>query len=116
MGQPTDFMGSLASNRFALILNPARAEDIGVQILERFSEVSPSFYTTTDREKGYITLEASFWKRKRAPLMSLWMVLLYADPTQFGSELEFARFAQSSLDEVLKQPAEGESRIEIVRP
>lgn len=112
LGQPNDFMGTLASNRFAMVLNPARAQDIGVRIIERFEEVSPAFYTATDRDKGYITLEESFWKRKRAPLMSLAIALLHVDPRRFNSELDFARYAQQCLDNFLAKPAEGRNRLE----
>lgn len=57
LGNPTDFIGHVGGDDFAIISTPDRAELIAQEICARFDQLAPSFYNQHDRaQKKIITL------------------------------------------------------------
>jgi diguanylate cyclase (GGDEF)-like protein len=75
-GQPSDFVGHIGGDDFALLVGRERARPICDRVMALFSERMPKLYDDEDREKGCITAHDRDGTECRFPIMSLSAVIV----------------------------------------
>ncbi|MFH1777959.1 MAG: response regulator [Candidatus Omnitrophota bacterium] len=70
-GNPNDFIGHIGGDDFVVITTPEAAEKICEEVINEFDNISPTFYSRDDREKGYIISKDRRGKVKQIPLLSI---------------------------------------------
>src|SRR5262249_10896890 len=70
LGDAHDFVGHIAGDDFVMITVPERADQLCNAIIDRFDHIIPYFYTTEDRERGFIEADDRYGERRRFPIMS----------------------------------------------
>jgi diguanylate cyclase (GGDEF)-like protein len=70
-GNSDDFIGHIGGDDFVIVTAPAKVEEICSSVILAFDKASPSFYNTTDREKGYIMALDRQGIERKIPLLSI---------------------------------------------
>jgi diguanylate cyclase (GGDEF)-like protein len=78
-GSPDDFIGHIGGDDFVLLTVPERCRELCAEVIRRFDEAVPAFYTVEDRELGYIQGKDRRGEPTRFPLISL-SIAVVEDP------------------------------------
>jgi len=70
-GNPEDFVGHIGGDDFVVITTPNVIDNLCRGIIEDFENVAPTFYSETDRKKGFIISHDRKGKEIRVPLLSI---------------------------------------------
>lgn len=70
-GNPDDFIGHIGGDDFVVITTPNMVDNICKNIIADFESTVPSFYSETDRKKGYIIAHDRQGKEEKIPLLSV---------------------------------------------
>ncbi|MBM3244369.1 MAG: response regulator [Candidatus Omnitrophica bacterium] len=70
-GNPDDFIGHIGGDDFVIVTIPSSVDKLCTKIIEGFEKKSPSFYTETDRKRGYILAKDRQGKEQKVPLISI---------------------------------------------
>ncbi|MFA6434451.1 MAG: response regulator [Elusimicrobiales bacterium] len=92
-----DFIGHIGGDDFIIITDFGKAEELAGRIVAAFDEISPSFYSKEDRERGYIVSTDRQSNIKNFPFLSIAIgivhnklrpLLSFAQVSSIGSELK----------------------------
>jgi signal transduction histidine kinase/DNA-binding response OmpR family regulator len=92
-GTPNDFIGHVGADDFIVITDVEHAEPIRDYIMERFKNQVSKFYSSHDRERGYILLRNSSGGEIRVPLMTLAVGLVDTKAARFSDIREITEIA-----------------------
>ncbi len=94
-----DFIGHIGGDDFIVITEFKKSEDLARNILNAFDEISPSFYSRTDRERGHIISTDRQGNIKKFPFLSISIGIVnnvsrpltsFAQVSNIGTELKKA--------------------------
>ena len=71
MGNPDDFIGHIGGDDFVIVTNLVKVDNLCKAVIEDFDSTSPTFYSETDRKKGFIMAHDRQGKELKVPLLSL---------------------------------------------
>lgn len=71
LGTPDDFIGHFGDHRFAVVTYLKNPKKLIAALKKNFNEGVKTFYSYTERERGYISVEGDQRGKTRAPLMTL---------------------------------------------
>ena len=75
---------------FVILTDPNLAEPIANAITKRFDESVPALYDPQDRERGWIEFEERNGNTQRAPLVSVSIGIVIAEPGRYTSAAALA--------------------------
>ncbi|MBE0618875.1 MAG: diguanylate cyclase, partial [Proteobacteria bacterium] len=81
VGQPEDFIGHIGGDDFVLLTVPERCRALCAEVIRRFDEAVPDFYSQEDRERGFIRGKSRDGEPTTFPLLSL-SIAVVTDPAQ----------------------------------
>lgn len=93
LGSPGDFLGHIGGDDFVLVLDAARAGDVGDEILRRFDGEIPSLYSRSDRARGYIQVVNRTGQVEQFPLMTLTIAAVSNESRRFSHIAEVSDIA-----------------------
>jgi diguanylate cyclase (GGDEF)-like protein len=70
-GAPLDFIGHIGGDDFVVITVPEAVDRICQKIIDDFEKIAPSFYSESDRKKGYIIAKDRKGIEQKVPLLSV---------------------------------------------
>jgi len=79
------FAGHVGGDDFVILTEPSMAESIATDVTRRFDEAIPALYDPIDREHGWIEVEERNGNRQRAPLVSVSIGIVIAEPGSYSS-------------------------------
>lgn len=71
LGNPGDFIGHIGGDDFVVITTPNKVDGICKKVIADFDKASPSFYSESDRKKGFIIAHDRQGKEQKVPLISV---------------------------------------------
>jgi len=71
LGNPEDFIGHIGGDDFVIVTIPDKADALCEKIIADFEKKVPSFYTETDRKRGYILAKDRKGQEQKIPLLSI---------------------------------------------
>ncbi len=92
-----DFIGHIGGDDFIVVADYARSEELARRIVNAFDEIAPSFYSKTDRERGYIVSTDRQGNIKNFPFLSIAIGIVhnhtrplasFAQVSNIGTELK----------------------------
>ncbi|PIE71110.1 MAG: hypothetical protein CSA22_05135 [Deltaproteobacteria bacterium] len=92
-GSPTDFIGHIGGDDFAVITEPKNARQICEQIVRVFDEKVISHYEACDLEKGYIESTARSGERSEFPIMSVSIAIASNESRQDVNHIQLGEVA-----------------------
>lgn len=87
---PRHFAGHVGGDDFVILTDPALAETIASAITTRFDDAVPALYDAQDRERGWIEFEERNGNTLRAPLVSVSIGIVIAEPGRYTSAAALA--------------------------
>ncbi|HEV2028087.1 MAG TPA: response regulator [Candidatus Dormibacteraeota bacterium] len=84
------FAGHVGGDDFVILTDPNLAEPIANAITKRFDESVPALYDPQDRERGWIEFEERNGNTQRAPLVSVSIGIVIAEPGRYTSAAALA--------------------------
>ncbi|OGR43521.1 MAG: hypothetical protein A2X28_01045 [Elusimicrobia bacterium GWA2_56_46] len=100
-----DFIGHIGGDDFIIITEFGKAEELAGRIAAAFDEISPSFYTREDRERGHIVSTDRQGNIKQFPFLSISIGIVH------NTIRPLASFAQvSNIGSELKKAAKGREK------
>jgi diguanylate cyclase (GGDEF)-like protein len=84
------FAGHVGGDDFVVLTDPDLAEPIANAITKRFDESVPALYDPQDRERGWIEFEERNGNTQRAPLVSVSIGIVIAEPGRYTSAAALA--------------------------
>jgi len=87
---PRHFAGHVGGDDFVILTDPALAEMIASAITRRFDDAVPALYDPQDRERGWIEFEERNGNTLRAPLVSVSIGIVIAEPGRYTSAAALA--------------------------
>jgi diguanylate cyclase (GGDEF)-like protein len=84
------FAGHVGGDDFVILTDPNLAEGIANAITKRFDESVPALYDPQDRERGWIEFEERNGNTQRAPLVSVSIGIVIAEPGRYTSAAALA--------------------------
>jgi diguanylate cyclase (GGDEF)-like protein len=87
---PRHFAGHVGGDDFVILTDPSLAELIASAITKRFDEAVPALYDPVDRERGWIEFEERNGNTLRAPLVSVSIGIVIAEPGRYTSAAALA--------------------------
>jgi diguanylate cyclase (GGDEF)-like protein len=84
------FAGHVGGDDFVILTDPNLAEPIANAITKRFDESVPALYDPQDRERGWIEFEERNGNKQRAPLVSVSIGIVIAEPGRYTSAAALA--------------------------
>lgn len=97
LGTPNDFLGHVGGDDFVLITSPRCVEPLCKRILNEVAQAAPSFYSESDRSRGFIEAKDRDGKVRRFPLLTVSIGVVtneqrplthVAELAQIGAELK----------------------------
>jgi diguanylate cyclase (GGDEF)-like protein len=102
LGDPTSFVGHVGGEDFVLIVHPDVAEQISIEICNRFDVLAPTFYDPADASAGSIEVADRRGVAQRFGLLSLSIGIASSDRREFAHQgeavaaaTEMKRYAKS---------------------
>ncbi|MFH0925337.1 MAG: response regulator [bacterium] len=92
-GNKEDFVGHIGGDDFILIATPYKVEKICRKIIDLFDNLVPTYYKEGDRHKGYIIGKDRKGKTTKFPLMSLSIVIVTNEESEFKHHLKVSEIA-----------------------
>ena len=87
---PRHFAGHVGGDDFVILTDPGLAEMIATEITKRFDDAVPALYDPGDRERGWIEFEERNGNVLRAPLVSVSIGIVIAEPGRYTSAAALA--------------------------
>jgi diguanylate cyclase (GGDEF)-like protein len=87
---PRHFAGHVGGDDFVILTDPNLAETIASAITKRFDDAVPALYDPADRERGWIEFEERNGNTLRAPLVSVSIGIVIAEPGRYTSAAALA--------------------------
>jgi len=87
---PRHFAGHVGGDDFVILTDPSLAETIATEVTRRFDEAVPALYDPQDRERGWIEYEERNGNTLRAPLVSVSIGIVIAEPGRYTSAAALA--------------------------
>jgi len=87
---PRHFAGHVGGDDFVILTDPNLAETIASAITKRFDDAVPALYDPVDRERGWIEFEERNGTTLRAPLVSVSIGIVIAEPGRYTSAAALA--------------------------
>jgi diguanylate cyclase (GGDEF)-like protein len=87
---PRHFAGHIGGDDFVILTDPALAETIASAITKRFDDAVPALYDSQDRERRWIEFEERNGNTLRAPLVSVSIGIVIAEPGRYTSAAALA--------------------------
>jgi diguanylate cyclase (GGDEF)-like protein len=84
------FAGHVGGDDFVILTDPSLAETIATEVTKRFDEAVPALYDPQDRERGWIEFEERNGNTLRAPLVSVSIGIVIAEPGRYTSAAALA--------------------------
>ena len=84
------FAGHVGGDDFVILTDPSLAETIATEVTKRFDEAVPALYDPQDRERGWIEFEERNGNTLRAPLVSVSIGIVIAEPGRYPSAAALA--------------------------
>lgn len=97
-GAPGDFVGHVGGDDFIVVTLPERMHDICREIVGRFDERIPAFYSDQDRASGYIPGKTRQGIEMKFPLMTISIAVVTNAHRSFSSPLEASEVAAELKD------------------
>ena len=94
-----DFIGHIGGDDFIIVTDLKKAEELADRIVMSFDDISPSFYTKEDRERGYIVSTDRQNNVKKFPFLAIAVGIVhnkfhpltsFAQVSNIGAELKKA--------------------------
>jgi len=102
LGNQDDMIGHIGGDDYIYLTSPERAEDIAREIIRRFDEANPEFYTEEDRNAGCFIARDRFGEERRFPLLSISIAIVlssnFSHPTPALIGRECARIKEYLKD------------------
>ncbi len=92
-GKPDDFVGHIGGDDFIYITNPDQVDAVCGQVIVKFDEAVPAFYSEEDRKAGYIEVINRQNTAQKFPLMTLSIGVANNLKRVFTSALQVAEIA-----------------------
>jgi diguanylate cyclase (GGDEF)-like protein len=92
-GFPSDFVGHIGGDDFALITRPEAFAERCREIIRRFDRIVPDFYDDKDRRKGYITSHSRQGAVSRFPIMSVSIAVVTNETTPDLNAIQIGEIA-----------------------
>lgn len=103
-GSRDDFVGHIGGDDFSIIVNPLRHKPICEAIIHEFDQKVLTFYSTSDREQGYITGHTRLGEEVHFPLMSISIAVVTNEHQKDMSHIEFSEIAAELKEHAKAQP------------
>jgi diguanylate cyclase (GGDEF)-like protein len=84
-GRADDFVGHIGGDDFVFLTVPVFQENVCREVIARFDESIPSFYSEDDRTLGYFEIENRLGKLERFPIMTITIAAVNNVGKQFES-------------------------------
>lgn len=97
-GGPDDFIGHVGGDDFVIITTPDRMRDVCNEIIARFDERIPQFYSPEDRQKGYIQGKTRQGVPMNFPLMTISIAIVTNERRKLKDPLEASEIAAELKD------------------
>jgi diguanylate cyclase (GGDEF)-like protein len=82
---PVHFAGHVGGDDFVILTEPSLAETVATEITKRFDEAIPALYDPADRDHGWIEIQERNGNMLRAPLVSVSIGIVIAEPGSYAS-------------------------------
>jgi len=90
---PDVFVGHIGGDDFVLICRPEQARLICPEIVARFDQEVPKFYSDKDLQRGFIQAKDRSGKLAKFPLLSITVAMVVDDGSRFANPLVMAEKA-----------------------
>lgn len=97
-GGPDDFIGHVGGDDFVIITTPDKMRDVCNEIIARFDERIPGFYSPEDRERGYIQGKTRQGVPMNFPLMTISIAIVTNERRKLKDPLEASEIAAELKD------------------
>lgn len=87
------FVGHIGGDDFVMIVESAEAEKVCAEVIDRFTERVPEFYTKEDLEKGCIEGEDRYGVKRVFPVMTISIAIVMCQQGEYDSAVKIARTA-----------------------
>ncbi len=102
LGNQDDMIGHIGGDDYIYLTSADRAEEIAREIIRRFDQVIPTFYSEEDRKAGYFIARDRFGEERRFPLLSISIAIVlssnFSHPTPALIGRECARIKEYLKD------------------
>src|SRR5260370_3525920 len=98
------FAGHVGGDDFVILTEPAMAESIATQATRRFDEAIPALYDPVDRDHGWLEVEERNGNMLRAPLVSVSIGIVIAEPGTYGTAAAVAARAPAAKGVAKRMP------------
>ncbi len=82
-GCPCDFVGHIGGDDFVLILDAARAREVGNEFIREFDSEIPELYSKTDRARGFTQVLNRKGELERYPIMTVTMAAVVVEARNY---------------------------------
>jgi diguanylate cyclase (GGDEF)-like protein len=93
LGTYDDFVGHTGGDDFIVVTVPSKSQQIKEEIVRRFNEEVQTFYSFTDRERGYLEITDAEGKEQRVQLMTLSLGEIDDKTAEFSDIMEITEVA-----------------------
>ncbi len=97
-GGPDDFIGHVGGDDFVIITTPDRMRDVCNEIIAKFDERIPQFYSPEDRQRGYIRGKTRQGVPMNFPLMTISIAIVTNERRKLKDPLEASEIATELKD------------------
>lgn len=101
-GNLSDFVGHIGGDDFAIITSPESSRKICDAVIKRFDKIVPTYYSTEDRERGYIMGETRQGGKAEFPMVSISIAAVSNKGGKIRNHIEIGELA-AELKEVAKK-------------
>lgn len=92
-GNPNDFIGHIGGDDFVVITKPAKYKRICQAIIARFDKQAPTFYSDTDRQRGYLVGKNRTGEPAEFPLASISIAVVTNQDRIINNHIEVGEIA-----------------------
>jgi diguanylate cyclase (GGDEF)-like protein len=93
LGTIDDFVGHIGGDDFIIVTVPSKSRQIKGEIVRRFNEEVQTFYSFTDRERGYLEIMDAEGNEQRVSLMTLSLGEIDNKTAEFSDIMEITEVA-----------------------
>jgi diguanylate cyclase (GGDEF)-like protein len=100
-GSEQDLVGHIGGDDYVVITSPESSELIAQKIIDKFTELAPTFYNEADRAAGEVAGQDRYGVKRIFPLMTISVAVIFSDHYEHPSRLLISQ-ACARLKEYLK--------------
>ncbi|HKJ04162.1 MAG TPA: diguanylate cyclase [Geopsychrobacteraceae bacterium] len=90
-GAADDMVGHIGGDDYVILTRPDRAEPLSEQLVRRFDQMVPEFYSEEDRKKGFFIGKDRYGVERQFPLLTISIAILHSENFEHPSLLGFSR-------------------------